>query len=183
VKKWYEPYNPAKLVLHYIDATMMKEPGRFWFRRACLSITVTGIIHIKGSVQDTYNVFAKKDIVVGGNVGNAVIQTDGNLEVKGGIVGKNKGLIRVGGDVRAKFAENANIQAGQDIHIQRAALNCKMIAGSRIVALQEKGQIIGAKSRQERGSRSRFWETSLNTAWRFAWGRTSRWRLGLRRFR
>ncbi len=115
------------------------------------NIKFSGIVHIKGSVQDTFNVFAKKDIVVGGNVGNAVIQTDGNLEVKGGIVGKNKGLIRVGGDVRAKFAENANIQAGQDIHIQRAALNCKMIAGSRIVALQEKGQIIGGEIQAREG--------------------------------
>jgi uncharacterized protein (DUF342 family) len=115
------------------------------------NIKFSGIVHIKGSVQDTFNVFAKKDIVVGGNVGNAVIQTDGNLEVKGGIVGKNKGLVQVGGDVRAKFAENANIQAWKDIHIQRAALNCKMSAGSRIVALQEKGQIIGGEIRAGEG--------------------------------
>lgn len=115
------------------------------------NIKFSGIVHIKGSVKDTFNVVANKDIVVGSNVGNAVIQTDGNLEVKGGIVGKNKGLIRVGGDVRAKFAENANIQAGQDIHIQRAALNCRMIAGSRIVAVQEKGQIIGGDIRAREG--------------------------------
>jgi hypothetical protein len=27
VKKWYEPYNPAKLTLHYIDPSMMKFSG------------------------------------------------------------------------------------------------------------------------------------------------------------
>jgi uncharacterized protein (DUF342 family) len=115
------------------------------------NIKFSGIVHIKGSVQDTFNVIAKKDIVVGGNVGNAVIQTDANLEVKGGIVGKNKGQIRAGGDVRVKFSENANIQAGQDIYIQRAALNCRMVAGSRIVAMQQKGQIIGGEIRAREG--------------------------------
>ena len=115
------------------------------------NIRFSGIVHIKGSVQDTFNVFAKKGIVVGGNVGNAVIQTDGNLEVNGGIVGKNKGLVAVGGDVRVKFAENANIQAGKDIEIQRAALNCTMIAGARITSVQEKGQIIGGEIRAREG--------------------------------
>ena len=42
-------------------------------------IKFNGIVHVKGSVQDTYNIFSKKDIIVEGNVGNCYIKTDGNL--------------------------------------------------------------------------------------------------------
>jgi uncharacterized protein (DUF342 family) len=108
-------------------------------------IKFSGMVHVKGNVQDTYNVFSKKDITVEGNVGNCVIKTDGNLTVRNGIVGKNRGLIQVGGDVRFKFAENSNIRAGGSIQVMRAALNCTLIAGSRIVAVEEKGQIIGGQ--------------------------------------
>jgi hypothetical protein len=103
------------------------------------------MVHVSGNVQDTYNVFSKKDIIVEGNVGNCVIKTEGNLTVHSGILGKNRGLIQVGGTVQAKFAENSNIRAGGDIRIQRAAMNCKLVAGSRIVALEDKGQIIGGQ--------------------------------------
>ena len=115
------------------------------------NIKFSGIVHVRGSVQDTFNVSAKKDIRVDGNVGNSVILSDENLYVKGGIVAKSKGLIRVGGDVSTKFAENANIQAGGTIYILRAALNSRMIAGSKIIALQEKGQIIGGDIRAREG--------------------------------
>ncbi len=115
------------------------------------NIKFSGIVHVRGSVQDTFNVSAKKDIRVDGNVGNSVILSDENLYVKGGIVAKSKGMIRVGGDVSTKFAENANIQAGGTIYILRAALNSRMIAGSKIIALQEKGQIIGGDIRAREG--------------------------------
>jgi uncharacterized protein (DUF342 family) len=108
-------------------------------------IKFSGIIHVRGNVQDTYNVFSKKDITVEGNVGNCVIKTEGNLTVRNGIVGKNRGLIQVGGDVRLKFAENSNVRAGGSIYVMRAALNCTLVAGSRIIAVEEKGQIIGGQ--------------------------------------
>ena len=108
-------------------------------------IRFSGMVHVSGSVQDTYNVFSKKDVVVEGNVGNCVIKTEGNLTVHNGILGKNRGLIQVGGTVQVKFAENSHIRAGGDIRIQRAAMNCKLVAGSRIIAVEEKGQIIGGQ--------------------------------------
>jgi len=115
------------------------------------NIRFSGIVNVQGNVKDTFKIVANKDIIVEGNVGNAVIQTDGNLEVNGGIVGKGKGLVAVGGEVKVKFAENANIQAGQDIVIQRAALNCNLVSGARIISLQQKGQIIGGELRAREG--------------------------------
>jgi uncharacterized protein (DUF342 family) len=115
------------------------------------NIRFSGVVHVTGSIQDTFNVSAKKDVIVDGNVGNSVIRAEGNLKVNGGIVGKGKGTVSVDGDVVAKFAENADIRAGQSIEIIRAALNCKMTAGGRVVSLQEKGQIVGGEIRAREG--------------------------------
>ena len=115
------------------------------------NVRFSGTVHVTGSIQDTFNVFAKKDIIVDGNVGNAIVRTDGNLEVGGGVVGKGKGLVSVGGEVKVKFAENANIQAGQNIEIQRAALNCTMTSAARVISIQEKGQIIGGQIQAREG--------------------------------
>jgi uncharacterized protein (DUF342 family) len=115
------------------------------------NISFNGVVYIKGSVKDTYQVLSKKDIVVEGNIGNCIIKADRNLIVHNGIVGKGKGYIDVGLDVTVKFAENSNIRAGGNIYIQRAALNCKLTAGSRIISLKEKGQIIGGDIRAKEG--------------------------------
>jgi uncharacterized protein (DUF342 family) len=115
------------------------------------NIKFSGTVHVTGSVLDTYNVFSKKDIIVEGSVGNCVVKTDGSLTVLSGITGKNKGKVLVQGDVTAKFAENSNIEAGGSIFIQRAALNCRLTAGSRVVAVEEKGQIVGGEIRATEG--------------------------------
>jgi len=114
-------------------------------------IQFNGVVHVRGSVRDTFNVFAEKDVIVEGNVGNCIIKTDGNLTVYGGVMGKNRGNVQVGGDVRVKFAENSSIRAGGNIHIQRAALNCTLVAGSWVIAVAEKGQIVGGEIKAREG--------------------------------
>jgi uncharacterized protein (DUF342 family) len=115
------------------------------------NIQFNGIVQVKGNVSDTYNVYAGKDIIIGGNVGNSVVKSEGNIIVKNGVIGKHRGLVWAKGNVDVKFAENANILAGGDITIKRAALNCRLTAGNRIIATQEKGQIIGGEIRAKRG--------------------------------
>lgn len=115
------------------------------------NINFNGVVDVKGSVNDTYTVYAGKDITIDGNVGSAVLRSQGNIVVKNGVIGKHRGLVWAKGDVDVKFAENANILAGGNITIRRAALNCKLTAGGRIIATQEKGQIIGGELRAKGG--------------------------------
>ena len=115
------------------------------------NIEFNGIVNVNGNVSDTYNVYAGKDIIISGNVGNSIVRSEGNIVVKNGVIGKNRGLVWAKGDVDVKFAENANILAGGNITIKRAALNCRLTAGNRIIATQEKGQIIGGEIRAKRG--------------------------------
>jgi uncharacterized protein (DUF342 family) len=115
------------------------------------NINFDGIVMVKGNVNDNYHIKAKKSIIVHGNVGSATLNSDEDLTVMNGVVGKSRGRLSAGGNISVKFAENAVLRAGGDVNIRRAALNCKIIAGNRIVCTKEKGQIIGGELKARHG--------------------------------
>lgn len=115
------------------------------------NVSFDGVVFIKGKVNDGYCVYAKKDVNVQGNVSSAFLNSDGNINIKNGVIGRYKGLVSAKGDITLKFAENSNIQAAGNIYIQRAALNCRLTSGNRIVSKQEKGQLIGGEIRAKKG--------------------------------
>jgi len=115
------------------------------------NINFDGIVLVKGNVNDNYHVRAKKSITVQGNMGGGALHADEDVIVTNGVVGKGRGLVSAGGNVFVKFAENAVIRAGGDVNILRAALNCNIIAGNKIVCTKEKGQIVGGELKARHG--------------------------------
>ena len=116
------------------------------------NIDFLGAVLVRGNVLDNYEISAQKGIVVEGNVRSAVLRSPGDIDIHNGVIGKNKGLVSAKGDVSVKFAENANIQAGGNIVIHRAALNCRLLAGNRIISVENRGQIIGGELEAKRGA-------------------------------
>ena len=116
------------------------------------NINFLGAVLVSGNVLDNYEITAEKGIVVEGNVRSAVLRSPGDIDIHNGVIGKNKGLVVAKGKVSVKFAENANIQAGGDIVIHRAALNCRLLAGNRIIAVENRGQIIGGELKARGGA-------------------------------
>ncbi len=115
------------------------------------NINFDGIVMVNGNVKDNFHIKAKKSITVQGNMGSGILSSDEDVIVTNGIVGKNRGQVSAGGNVFVKFAENAVIRAGGDVNIFRAALNCNIIAGNKIVCTKEKGQIIGGELKARHG--------------------------------
>jgi len=115
------------------------------------NINFDGIVLVRGDVKDNYHIKAKKSITVHGNVGSALLSSDEDVTVMNGVVGKGRGRLSARGNISVKFAENTVLRAGGDVNIRRAALNCKIIAGNRIVCTKEKGQIIGGELKARHG--------------------------------
>ncbi len=128
--------------LYVIDSDVGAKTGNIGFKGAVL---------VKGNVNDGFKVQAMGNITIQGNVGKAIVQSKENVIVNNGFAGKHNGLIYAGKDVTIKFAENGTIKAGGNIFISRAALNCKLIAGDRVISVKEKGQIIGGMVKARRG--------------------------------
>jgi len=77
----------------------------------CGNIDFHGDVHIVGSVLDGFEVKSQNNVFITGTIGNARIEAGGDVSVGSGIIGHGRGFVRSGGDVSAKFIENATVVA------------------------------------------------------------------------
>ena len=106
------------------------------------NIDFTGSVSITGSVQPGFVVKATGDIEIKGMVSGADIEGR-NIMISGGIQGMNRGKIRAKEDVKATFAENAEVEAERDICISDVVLHSNLRAGKRLVIEGKRGQVTG----------------------------------------
>lgn len=91
---------------------------------AGVTVKTTGNITVNGHVE-TANLFAGKDVIL-----------------KNGMQGSGNGVIRAGGNVMARFLEQTQVFAGNEINTG-ALLNCEVDAGQSVVISGNRGTIIG----------------------------------------
>jgi len=108
----------------------------------------TGNIEFEGSVQVNGNVLSGFKIKAGGNVEikgyveGADIEAEGDIVIAMGINGMGKGNLRAGGNIIAKFIENATVSAGGCITTE-SILHSNVSSGTEILVEGKKGFITG----------------------------------------
>lgn len=108
------------------------------------AIDFDGEIHVHGAVRDGAVLRATNDVIIDGVVEGATVGSkDGGVTLKQGIAGRHRGLVQAKNDVHTRFAENATIQAGDDIHITVGAIRCNLAAGQDIILDRGRGQLMG----------------------------------------
>ncbi|MCD6419315.1 MAG: DUF342 domain-containing protein [Synergistetes bacterium] len=108
------------------------------------NVRFPGSVIINGSVKDGFTVAAGKDISVGGNIEGARVFSGGSITVKGGIIARGQGKIWASKGIMAKFVENAYIEAGGDVIVERAILHSTVKTHAWIrVKVKRPGSIIG----------------------------------------
>ncbi len=75
------------------------------------NIEYEGSVQINGNVISNFTVNVKGNVVVNGVVEGATINAGGNIVIARGMNGMNKGALYAGGNVIAKFLENATVRA------------------------------------------------------------------------
>ena len=75
------------------------------------NIESEGSVQVNGNVQAGFEIRAKGNVEVRGVVEGAVIEAGGDIIIARGMNGMGKGILRAGGRVILKFAENATITA------------------------------------------------------------------------
>lgn len=91
---------------------------------AGVTVKTTGSITVNGHVE-TANLFAGKDVIL-----------------KNGMQGSGNGVIRAGCNVMARFIEQTQVFAGNEINTG-ALLNCEVESGQSVVITGNRGTIIG----------------------------------------
>ncbi|MFW5999087.1 MAG: DUF342 domain-containing protein [Halanaerobiaceae bacterium] len=111
------------------------------------NIDFVGNVHIRGSVNEGFEVRARGNVEIRGNVSGAKIISGGEIVVHKGFIGKGKGIIEAEGNVKAKFVENGEIRAGGDIEVTDAVMHSYLSAGNNIKITQRKGLLVGGSAR------------------------------------
>ncbi len=107
------------------------------------NIEFDGIVKVKGDIKTGYKVVATDGVEVLGNIEEAIVETDGHIKIKGGFIGGEKGIIKAGDVIKAKFINGGIVIAGGNIVIDSYAMHCKILGGSEIFCIHEKGALVG----------------------------------------
>lgn len=91
---------------------------------AGVTLKTTGTITVNGHVE-TAHLFAGKDVIL-----------------KNGMQGSGNGIIRAGRNVMARFLEQTQVYAGNEVNTG-AILNCEVESGQNVVVAGNRGTIIG----------------------------------------
>lgn len=109
-------------------------------------ITYDGNVIIKGNVNTGYRVEATGNIEVDGVVEGATIIAGGDIVLRRGIQGMNKGYLKAGGNLMTKFIENASVVVRGRIE-SGSILHSDVISKSEICVRGRKGLLVGGSVR------------------------------------
>ncbi len=123
------------------------------------NVDFQGCVLVKGDVAEDMRVHATGDISIGGVVESAVVEADGDLLVHDGIIGHQidaaqsataelSARLRAGGDLVAKYAQNAELQSKQSVRIAKYLFHSQVTAGDVIWIGGERrpdGRLVGGK--------------------------------------
>ena len=108
-------------------------------------------VHVNGKITAGFEVKSKKNITVLKEVENgSYLKANANIEVNGGVVGKDTKMTSQG-DIVVKYAENCSLFAKGNILVKRfvrgVKIEClgKIIVSGRGINLKERGAIVGSK--------------------------------------
>lgn len=107
------------------------------------NIEFNGTVIVRKNVQDGFSVKATGNIEVGGSVGNCNVEADGDIIVSLGIRGRDKGKIKSGKSVWAKFIENSIIEAEDCVVVTDGIINSQVTANKKIVVNGKRAAIVG----------------------------------------
>ncbi len=109
-------------------------------------INYDGNVRIKGNVITGYTVRAKGDIEVDGVVEGATLIADGQIILKRGVQGMNRGKLVANGNIVAKFIESCEVRSGSSV-MAGAILHSKVAAKSEINVNGRNGSVTGGELR------------------------------------
>ena len=108
------------------------------------NIDYEGSVQINGNVGSNFTVKAKGNIVVNGVVEGAFIEAGGDIIIARGMNGMSKGKLQAGGNIVAKFLENASAIAKGYVSTE-SILHSTVMAGTEVNVTGKRGFITGGR--------------------------------------
>lgn len=109
------------------------------------NILFLGSVEVRGNVEDGFNVKAAGNIEIHGTVGRSILDAEGDIIVHNGITGRNEGSISSGGNIWAKFIENANAVAGGIVVVNEGIVNSTITCDHKIICRGKRANVVGGR--------------------------------------
>ncbi len=102
-----------------------------------------GSLSISGNIEPDTAVEAAGDVDVFGCIDDARVTSEGSLTVQGGIVGGPNCMIKVLGEIHARYIQNADIEAEGDIVVESEIIQSHIKTRGSVTVTQ--GRIVGGE--------------------------------------
>ncbi len=102
-----------------------------------------GTIHVAGSVLSGFSITGGGDVIVDGTIEEATVEAVGNISTASGIIGNESVHIISGGDLTAKFIQNAHVECLGEIMVEDSIINSNVYGHNDINVVSKRGTIIG----------------------------------------
>lgn len=106
------------------------------------NIDFTGSVQVNGNVATNFRIKANGNVIVKGVVEGAYIEAGGNIIIARGMNGMSRGILKAGGNIVAKFLENATADAEGYVNAE-SILHSQVSAGTEIIVSGKKGFVTG----------------------------------------
>ena len=106
------------------------------------NIIFPGDVEIEGPVSDGFKIYSGGSVKIKQTFDVTEAITKNDLYVAGGIIGRGKAVIKVGGILKTKFIENCHVAARKTINVETEIINSKIFT-LETLEMGEKGQIVG----------------------------------------
>ncbi|AZN40879.1 DUF342 domain-containing protein [Paenibacillus albus] len=107
------------------------------------NIDFVGTVVVRGNVLTGFRIKASGDIRVIGGVEGAVLESEGSIEITGGVLASNKGHIIAGKNVKSSFIQDGNVTAAEDIMVSQSIMHSHVRAGKSVICSGAKGLVVG----------------------------------------
>jgi len=110
------------------------------------NVEFEGSVFVEGMVKPGFLIKARDDIKVSDIVEAATLIAGQGIEISGGVKGRGKAFLSAGRDIKLKFCENAELDAGRDLIIESAAVNSILKSKRDIFFSGPQGEIVGGST-------------------------------------
>ncbi|PWW06422.1 hypothetical protein DFQ01_103325 [Paenibacillus cellulosilyticus] len=107
------------------------------------NIDFVGTVVIRGNVLTGFRVKAAGDIRVIGGVEGAELESDGSIEITGGVMAGDKGYLKANRNIKLSFVQDGRLHAGENIIVSQSIMHSQLKAGKSVVCSGAKGLIVG----------------------------------------
>lgn len=107
------------------------------------NFVMKGNLTVNGDIKDKIKINIVGNLIVNGDIDDAVIEVDGNMQVRGNIRNCHLGGISCTGNIDFVSAENAKIVCGKSVSFSENCHFCRIIANNEVNGAEENSILMG----------------------------------------